>query len=159
MIRKKDHGKVLGLHEFICFVKFDTFYTCVSRNDFIDNEGSLSTLGRFVPWNVLSPWTFCPLGRFVLGTFCPWDDLYVYLFERTTGFDPESQALMATIELQYFTHSLKYYLVQKRQFCHNSHIPSSVHFFPAAAEEAVDQYQMFTDEEESCILRFEVKPT
>ena len=75
MIRKKDHGKVLGLHEFICFVKFNTFYTRVSRNDFIDNEGSLSTLGRFVPWNVLSPWTFClwnilSLGRFVLGTIC-----------------------------------------------------------------------------------------
>ena len=30
-------------------------------------------LGRFVPWDVLSFGTFCPLGRFVPGMFCPWD--------------------------------------------------------------------------------------
>ena len=32
-------------------------------------------VGRFIPGYVLSFGTFCPLGRFVFGTFCTWDVL------------------------------------------------------------------------------------
>jgi hypothetical protein len=34
-------------------------------------KGRLVTAGRFVPRDILSRWTFCPAGRFVLRMFCP----------------------------------------------------------------------------------------
>ena len=50
------------------------------------SRGTFGPLGRFVPWDILSHGTFCPLGHFVRGTFCPsgrfvqWDVLSVGRF-------------------------------------------------------------------------------